>query len=212
MTLANIRSLKVNGDNQVIMYGNQSLTNLVFNDVATVKTYSFAFVQDQSKEAKVTFIGNTHPLTIQGDAFVFNFAIKELALPKNTISIGRSAFAMCEGLAKITLPNREIEMNVNFNNSSRGNFTTLFRRCPITQVMFRGNLSDWANNATYKQVFGEVSDPTPDANGGYTLSYSAYAQSIHEHFNDPYFTSPIPEDYFANNSRDGLIKLYLISE
>jgi len=151
-------------------------------------------------------------LDIYESAFTFNSAIREIELPRNTSSIGYGAFAMCFGLDKITLPNVSISMNTNMNNTSKTNFTSLFRRCPITKVMFKGTLSDWAANATYTSIFGEVTSETPDENGGYSLSYSSYAQALEEHRHDPYFTSVPSSDEFANNSRNGLMKLYLISE
>lgn len=211
-TLRNIRSIKVNGDNSVQMYGNLFITNFVFNNVSYIPQNSFAFCGDASHSAKLTFLGN-RPLTIQYEAFSFNDLLREVEIPTNTVEIGRSAFTMCKRLDKITLPNKSIIINTDMYNSSRKNFTSVFRRCSITKVMFKGTLSDWAANTTYTRIFGEVTSETPDANGGYSLSYSTYAQELEEHRSDSYFTQGTPDaDEFEQNSRNGLIKLYLISE
>ncbi len=96
-------------------------------------------------------------------------------------------------------------------STPRKNFTSVFRKCPITKVRFRGTLAEWNANETYKYIFGEATGE-PDGQGGYALSYSGYAQALHAEIADnvKYDLATPAADEFANNSQAGRIKLYLI--
>lgn len=91
----------------------------------------------------------------------------------------------------------------------------MFRKCNITKVYFKGTVEQWNANSEYVKVFGEALH-APDSNGAYTLSYSQYAQDMAAELENsekyPNMTSNNKSDVFVNNSRDGLIKLYLVNE
>ena len=209
---------------EMTFYGNANvqatylnLTNVVFKNSRKVYRCQCAFNQwgtAASNKYSVKFIGTTTPVEFDSESFAFS-GIQSITIPDTVERIGYSAFTHSR-LTSITLPNTNIAFDTQFYVSSpKSNFTSVFRKCDIKKVYFKGTVEQWNAKSEYVRVFGEATD-TPDSNGVYTLSYSQYAQDMAAEMANsekyPNMTSNNKEDVFVNNSRNGLIKLYLVNE
>ena len=157
-------------------------------------------------------IEGTKSMTIGDTAFGFFYGLREVVLPECVTYLNFKAFVGCDKLSSITILNKDMTINTNLVTTAT-NLGGTFRGCPIEKVYFSGTIAEWNGNSNLTYVFGTVAEnATPDADGGYTLSLSQYAQAIRDILDASSFSGGTRNDAFYNKSSEGLMKLYLIQQ
>ena len=208
--IQHIRNVTVRNNTTMLMTGNKTLTNLVFKNVKTIAA-SANFAGSASVKSTLTIEG-TKPITIGETAFGFFYGLREVVFPECVTNISFKAFTGCDKLSSITILNKNMAINTNLITTAT-NLGGTFRGCPIERVYFPGTIAEWNGNSNFTYVFGTVAeDATPDADGGYTLSLSQYAQAIRDILDASSFSGGTRNDSFYDRSSAGLMKLYLIQQ